>query len=140
MDLYTDTQDRDTQDRDTQNQIVFLMAQGETTTMVNGKPVDNKTINTVYDGNHMIIKGTNNGNVVFSKKMNNNDIIKLLENPANKLSLIERITKDFKINNSNTKKSVKNNKGIKQIKRGRNTRKRNTRKRNTSKRNTSKRN
>ena len=139
-------QNKDLQDnKESQKPFVFLMAQGETSRMVNGKIVDNKTLNTVYDGNNMMIKGTDNGNVVFSKKMNNDDIIKLLENPANRLSLIERISKDFKVNtNTSTPNNTRNkrrsktktktktkNKNSKSKKNIRNTRKRNTRKRNT---------
>src|SRR5210317_1507613 len=104
-------QNKDLQDnKESQKPFVFLMAQGETSRMVNGKIVDNKTLNTVYDGNNMMIKGTDNGNVVFSKKMNNDDIIKLLENPANRLSLIERISKDFKVNTNTSRPNNTRNK------------------------------
>ena len=64
---------------------IYIAAQAKTSTMKNGAIVDTKSFSTNYDGSIMTLKGTDNGKLVLDKKMNNNDIMKLLENPANKI-------------------------------------------------------
>ena len=92
---------------------IYIAAQAQTSTMKNGAIVDTKTFSTNYDGSVMTLKGTDNGKLVLNKKMDNNDIIKLLENPANKFSLIERISKDFNIKQPSSQKTRKTKKSKK---------------------------
>ena len=89
---------------------IYISTQAQTSTMKNGVLIDTKTFSTNYDGSVMTLKGTDNGKLVLDKKMDNNDIIKLLENPANKFSLIERISKDFNIKQPSSRKIQKTRK------------------------------
>ncbi len=59
---------------------IYISTQAQTSTMKNGVLIDTKTFSTNYDGSVMTLKGTDNGKLVLDKKMDNNDIIKLLEN------------------------------------------------------------
>ena len=95
---------------------IYIAAQAKTSTMKNGAIVDTKTFSTNYDGSIMTLKGTDNGKLVLDKKMNNNDIMKLLENPANKFSLIERISKDFNIKQPSFQKTKKSSRKTKKTK------------------------
>ena len=95
---------------------IYIAAQAKTSTMKNGAIVDTKTFSTNYDGSIMTLKGTDNGKLVLDKKMNNNDIMKLLENPANKISLIERISKDFNIKQPSSRKTKKSSRKTKKTK------------------------
>jgi len=85
---------------------VKVSASGAVKAIVNGNVVENSSFNSKYDGKKMEISGYNNGKL-FYKELNNEDINKILSLPSHKLSLEERLKRDFKFNKTK-KKSNKN--------------------------------
>ena len=69
-------------------------------TIVNGKLIEEKSIEGHYDGNNLKLSTVLNRPFEHihehkSYKLNNDDIIKLISRPSNKLSLEERLVKDY---------------------------------------------
>ena len=86
---------------------VKVSASGAVKAIVNGNVVENSSFNSKYDGKKMEISGYNNGKL-FYKELNNEDINKILSMPSHKLSLEERLKRDFKLNKTKRRKSNKN--------------------------------
>lgn len=92
---------------------------------VNGKVINNQTINAGYDGNNLSIDMYDNGKHFYSQ-LNNNDIASILSHRASSMPLEKRLINDFSIKNNNKKsKKVKKIKS-KTHKRNSKTHKRNT--------------
>jgi len=87
---------------------VFLHSTGELKSTLNGDVITDKAFDVTYDGKHMKITGHDN-NKNFSKNLNNDDIMKLISVPSHKMSLNDRLMKDFQIK-SIPKKSKKTKK------------------------------
>ena len=90
---------------------IFLHSTGELRSTLNGNVINDKAFDASYDGKHMKIIGHDN-NMNFSKKLNNHDIMNLISVPSHKMSLNDRLMKDFQIksNSKKTKKSKKSKK------------------------------
>ena len=90
---------------------IFLHSTGELRSTLNGNVINDKAFDASYDGKHMKIIGHDN-NMNFSKKLNNHDIMNLISVPSHKMSLNDRLMKDFQIksNSKKTKKSKRSKK------------------------------
>ena len=87
-------------------------------TIVNGKLIEEKTIEGHYNGKDLELSTILNRPLEHihqhkSYRLSNDDIMKLMSRPSSKLSLEERLTKDYsktkskKNKNKNTRKSKK---------------------------------
>lgn len=86
---------------------IKVNASGAVKTIVNGNVVENAGFNSNYDGKKMEISGYNDGERFYTE-LDNNDINKILSLPSHKLSLGERLKRDFKLNKTKRSKSNKN--------------------------------
>jgi len=87
---------------------IFLHSTGELKSTLNGNVITDKSFDATYDGKHMKITGHDN-DINFSKNLNNDDIMNLISVPSHKMSLNDRLMKDFQIK-SNSKKTKKTKK------------------------------
>ena len=99
---------------------VFMEGVGSIRTMVNGKLVEEKEIKGHYNGSKLefsthLNRPMQNIKVNKSYSLNNDDIMKLLSKPSSKLSLEDRIVKDYKLKHkkTNRKSSTRKNKKTK---------------------------
>jgi hypothetical protein len=90
--------------------VFHYYSSGELKSTLNGNVITDKAFDATYDGKHMKITGHDNKNN-FSKNLNNDDIMKLISIPSHKMSLNDRLMKDFQIK-SISKKTKKSKKSI----------------------------
>ena len=99
---------------------IFLHSTGELKSTLNGNLITDKAFDATYDGKHMKITGHDN-DINFSKNLNNDDIMNLISVPSHKMSLNERLMKDFQI--KPVSKKTKKTKKIKKSKKSKKTKK-----------------
>ena len=90
-------------------------------TVVNGKLIEEKAIEGHYNGKHLELSTILNRPFEHihehkSYRLSNDDIMKLMSRPSSKLSLEERLIKDYS-KNKNKKNKKNKNKNTKKIKR-----------------------
>ena len=85
---------------------VQFSASGKMKSIIDGAIVKNSGFNTNYDGNKMKISGYNDGEKYY-QELDNDDIYNILSLPSHNLSIVERMTNDFNLSKSNSKKNNK---------------------------------
>jgi len=84
--------------------------QSSSVAFVNGKQIQADELKANYDGKHLAIDINANGRH-FSKLLNNNDIQRILTQPAHKLSIEDSLQRDFL--GKKSRKSKKSKKSMK---------------------------
>jgi hypothetical protein len=100
------------------NNITFnnINAHTEKKVMLNGRIIMDKAVDLDYDGKLMKLNERENGKTILKTRLTNNDIMKLMSKPSAKMSLLERLQKDYNI--SGTRKVVRKGKLNKKNKKG----------------------
>ena len=94
------------------SQIQASQIQASNIAFVNGQLVRADELKASYDGKHLEIDINKNGQH-FAKILNNKDIERILSQPAHKLSLDQRLQRDFLGPSKSIKKSKKSKKSKK---------------------------
>jgi len=81
----------------------YIQNKGQYQTSVNGNIIDNTHWNMAYDGNELDLEAERNDEAIYMK-LNNDDILKLLEVPAYHKTITQRLNDDL---NSNNKMDVR---------------------------------
>lgn len=81
----------------------YIQNKGQYQTRVNGNIIDNTHWNMAYDGNELDLEAERNDEAIYMK-LNNDDILKLLEVPAYHKTITQRLNDDL---NSNNKMDVR---------------------------------
>lgn len=81
----------------------YIQNKGQYQTSVNGNIIDNTRWNMAYDGNELDLEAERNDEAIYMK-LNNDDILKLLEVPAYHKTITQRLNDDL---NSNNKMDVR---------------------------------
>ena len=76
----------------------YIQNKGQYQTSVNGNIIDNTHWNMAYDGNELDLEAERNDEAIYMK-LNNDDILKLLEVPAYHKTITQRLNDDLKSNN-----------------------------------------
>ena len=97
------------------SQAQASQAQAASLVFVNGQLVQANELKANYDGKHLAIDINKNGQH-FAKILNNKDIERILAQPAHKLSLDQRLQRDFLGLNMKKTKNAKNAKNAKKSK------------------------
>ena len=77
----------------------YIQNKGQYQTSVNGNIVDNTKWNMIYDGNDLDLEAKRNGESIYMK-LNNDELLKLLEIPAYHKSIDQRLEDDLHQNNT----------------------------------------
>jgi len=77
----------------------YIQNKGQYQTSVNGNIVDNTKWNMIYDGNDLDLEAKRNDEAIYMK-LNNNELLKLLEIPAYHKSIDQRLEDDLHQNNT----------------------------------------
>ena len=80
------------------NKDVYMEIDGKYQVRVNGDTVDNAIMNVKYNGNELDLEAKRNDEAVYMK-LNNDDILKLLEVPAYHKTISQRLRDDLNDNN-----------------------------------------
>ena len=74
----------------------YFYGKGESKIFINGKLVDNKSVEVNYDGEKVKIKHSDNDDVDVSyMKLNKKDVLKILGEKSSDVNLEKRLSKDF---------------------------------------------
>jgi len=76
----------------------YIQNKGQYQTSVNGNIIDNTHWNMAYDGNELDLEAERNDEAIYMK-LNNDDILKLLEVPAYHKTITQRLNDDLNSNN-----------------------------------------
>lgn len=76
----------------------YIQNKGQYQTSVNGNIIDNTHWNMEYDGHELDLEAERNDEAIYMK-LNNDDILKLLEVPAYHKTITQRLNDDLKSNN-----------------------------------------
>ncbi len=90
-----------------------IFSHSEKKMSMNGKTVMDKEMDFDYNGKVLNLVEKKNGKTVLKSRLSNNDIMKLMSKPSSKLTLLERLGKDYNLKKSNTRKIQKKAKSIK---------------------------
>jgi hypothetical protein len=82
------------------NMESYIQNYGRYNTIVDGNIIDETKWNMVYDGNVLDLEAKHNDESIYMN-LNNNDIMKLLQIPANKKTMYERLEDDLYNNSKN---------------------------------------
>ena len=75
----------------------YIQNKGQYQTSVNGNIIDNTQWNMAYDGNELDLEAERNDEAIYMK-LNNDDILKLLEVPAYHKTITQRLNDDLNSN------------------------------------------
>ena len=75
----------------------YIQNKGQYQTSVNGNIIDNTRWNMAYDGNELDLEAERNDEAIYMK-LNNDDILKLLEVPAYHKTITQRLNDDLNSN------------------------------------------
>jgi hypothetical protein len=75
----------------------YIQNKGQYQTSVNGNIIDNTHWNMAYDGNELDLEAERNDEAIYMK-LNNDDILKLLEVPAYHKTITQRLNDDLNSN------------------------------------------
>jgi hypothetical protein len=86
-----------------------ISAHTEKKMSLNGRILMDKEVDLNYNGKIMNLSQKDYGKTVLKSRLTNNDIMKLMSKPSSKISLLERLQKDYNL--SGTKKMGTNKMG-----------------------------
>ena len=89
-----------------------LISHSEKKMSMNGKIVMDKEMDIDYNGKTMKLYEKEKGKTILKSTLTNNDIMKLMSKPSAKMTLLERLEKDYNLKNS-TRKIRKKAKSLK---------------------------
>ena len=89
-----------------------IISHSEKKMSMNGKIMMDKEFDLDYNGKIMNLSEKEYGKTALKSRLTNNDIMKLMSKPSSKLTLLERLEKDYNLKKS-TRKIQKKAKSIK---------------------------
>ena len=77
----------------------YIQNYGQFNTIIDGNVIDNAKWNMIYDGNGLDLEAKHNNEAIYMK-LNNEELMKLLEVPANTRTIHERLEADLHLQNN----------------------------------------